>query len=470
MEEKKFIPEATHEEEIIALVQNNTLETSEFHDQIMEYHPYDVARVFEEITKEERMKFYIALSPSEIAPIFEHLDHEAIPVYFLELSIKYSVRILEHMEIDETVDILRNFQDEKLKATYISLMKHDIADEIKGLLSYDEDVTGSIMSTSYIELHEKMLVKDAMKHMIQQAKSIDYINTMFIIDKEEHLIGVISLRELIVASKDMPITEIMTEKIISIGADKPKEDAADLFSDYDLDALPVVDAQNRLLGIVTSDDIIDVIEEEAAEDYAKFAGILDGEIQYGKEAIFRSVRKRVPWLIILLFIGIMTSLIIGEYEATLAAIPILAMFLPMVLGMAGNVGTQSLAVTIRLLSDDDFANAKNIRKHFLRELSIGLVNGVIIAVLAIVVTTVVLGVRGGVFFDSQSLKTSAVIGFSMFAAITTANLAGSIVPLIISALKIDPAVASGPFITTLNDIMALTIYFTLATALLINQL
>src|SRR5690554_2912226 len=152
MEDNKFIPEVTHEEEIIALVKDTELQTGDFHDQIMEYHPYDVARVFEELTKEERMKFYVALSPSEIAPIFEHLDHEDIPKYFLELSIKYCVRILEHMEIDETVDILRNFQDEKLKATYISLMKSDIVAEIKGLLSYDEDVTGSIMSTSYIEL------------------------------------------------------------------------------------------------------------------------------------------------------------------------------------------------------------------------------------------------------------------------------------------------------------------------------
>lgn len=470
MEDNKFIPEVTHEEEIIALVKDTELQTGDFHDQIMEYHPYDVARVFEELTKEERMKFYVALSPSEIAPIFEHLDHEDIPKYFLELSIKYCVRILEHMEIDETVDILRNFQDEKLKATYISLMKSDIVAEIKGLLSYDEDVTGSIMSTSYIELHENMIVKDAMKHMIQEAKSIDYINTMFVVDKNEQLIGVVSLKQLIVAAKDAAITDIMTEKIISIEADRPKEEAADLFSNYDLDALPVVDAQDRLLGIVTSDDIIDVIEEEASEDYAKFAGIIDGEIQFGKDTILRSVRKRIPWLVILLFVGIVASIIIGEYEEILAAIPILTMFLPMVLDMAGNVGTQSLAVTIRLLTDEDFISRKNVRLHILRELAIGLINGLLIAVLAIIITTILLSVRGGALFDSANLRTALVIGFSMFAAITTANLAGSIVPLIISSLKIDPAVASGPFITTLNDIMALTIYFTMATALLINQL
>lgn len=470
MEDRNIVPEVTHEEEIISLIKDAKLEASDFHDQIMEYHPYDVARVFEELTKEERMKFYVTLSPSEIAPIFEHLDHEDIPKYFLELSIKYCVRILEHMEIDETVDILRNFQDEKLKATYISLMKSDIVTEIKGLLSYDEDVTGSIMSTSYIELHEKMIVKDAMKHMIQEAKSVDYINTMFVVDKNEQLIGVVSLKQLIVASKDAAITDIMTEKIISIEADKPKEEAADLFSNYDLDVLPVVDAQDRLLGIVTSDDIIDVIEEEANEDYAKFAGIIDGEIQFGKDAIFRSVRKRIPWLVILLFVGIIASIIIGEYEEILAAIPILTMFLPMVLDMAGNVGTQSLAVTIRLLTDDDFISRKNVRLHILRELAIGLINGLLLAVLAFIITTVLLGVRGGAIFDSTNLRTGFVIGFSMFAAITTSNLAGSIVPLIISALKIDPAVASGPFITTLNDIMALTIYFTMATALLINQL
>lgn len=470
MEDNKLISEITHEEEILALVRDENLETSVFHDQIMEYHPFDIARVFEELDKEERMKFYVALSPSEIAPIFEHLDHEKIPTYFSELSIKYCVKILEYMEIDETVDILRNFSDEKLRASYISLIKPEIAKEIKGLLSYDDEVTGSIMSTSYIELRQDMLVKDAMKHMIHQAREIDYINTMFVIDKKERLVGVLSLKELIVATKEESIADIMTEKIISIEASEPKEDAAELFSDYDLDALPVVDSENRLLGIVTSDDIIDVIEEEAVEDYAKFAGIIDGEIQYGKEAVFKSVRKRIPWLVILLGIGIIASIIIGQFEETLAAIPILAMFLPMMLDMAGNVGTQSLAVTIRLLTDDDFLNRKNIRRHFMRELSIGLINGFIIATLAFIITTILLSIRGGAFLDGESLRTGLVIGVSMFASITTANLAGSLVPLAIFAFKIDPAVASGPFITTLNDIMALTIYFTMASALLLNYL
>lgn len=459
--------EVTHEEEILELFKS-PLDTLEFHDMIMEYHPYDIARVFENLDDEQRSKLYIALSPQEIAPIFEHLDHEEIPRIFKELSNNYSVKILENMDIDETVDILRNIENEKLRFSYINLMRKDLAKEIKALLKYDEDVTGSIISTSYIEFDDSMLIKDAMKHMLKEAKTVSYINTLYVANKNQELVGVLSLRQLIVADKEDRLVDVMTEKVISVGVNAPKEVAASLFKDYDFEALPVVDSNNRMLGIVTVDDIIDFLEDEATEDYAKFAGIFDGEIEHGKETISKAFKKRIPWLIILLFIGIIASMIIGRFEETLDAIPILAMFLPMMLDMAGNVGTQSLAVTIRYLMDDDFLTRKNVTKHILRELGIGVTNGFIVSCIAFFIAFILLGVMKTdvSFFNMETLKTSVIISFSMLISIIVSNIAGAVVPLIIHTFKIDPAAASGPFITTINDIIAISIYFTLATMFL----
>lgn len=459
--------EVTHEEEILELFKS-PLDTLEFHDMIMEYHPYDIARVFENLDDEQRSKLYIALSPQEIAPIFEHLDHEEIPRIFKELSNNYSVKILENMDIDETVDILRNIENEKLRFSYINLMRKDLAKEIKALLKYDEDVTGSIISTSYIEFDDSMLIKDAMKHMLKEAKTVSYINTLYVANKNQELVGVLSLRQLIVADKEDRLVDVMTEKVISVGVNAPKEVAASLFKDYDFEALPVVDSNNRMLGIVTVDDIIDFLEDEATEDYAKFAGIFDGEIEHGKETISKAFKKRIPWLIILLFIGIIASMIIGRFEETLDAIPILAMFLPMMLDMAGNVGTQSLAVTIIYLMDDDFLTRKNVTKHILRELGIGVTNGFIVSCIAFFIAFILLGVMKTdvSFFNMETLKTSVIISFSMLISIIVSNIAGAVVPLIIHTFKIDPAAASGPFITTINDIIAISIYFTLATMFL----
>lgn len=467
MVEIKKDREINHEEEILELFQS-PLDTKEFHNLIMEYHPYDIARVFEKLNADQRSKLYIALSPQEIAPIFEHLDHQEIPRIFTELSNNYSVKILENMDIDETVDILRNIENEKLRLSYIGLMSRELAKEIKALLKYDEDVTGSIMSTSYIEFDDSMLIKDAMKHMLKEAKTVSYINTLYVSNKSDELVGVLSLRQLIVAGKEDRLVDVMTEKVISVDVNAPKEVAASLFKDYDFEALPVVDSNNRMLGIVTVDDIIDFLEDEATEDYAKFAGIFDGEIDHGKETISKAFRKRIPWLIILLFIGIIASMIIGRFEETLDAIPILAMFLPMMLDMAGNVGTQSLAVTIRYLMDEDFLTHKNVSKHILRELGIGVTNGFIVSCIAFFISFTLLGIMktNVSFFNLETLKTSVIISFSMFVSIIVSNIAGAIVPLIIHTFKIDPAAASGPFITTINDIIAISVYFTLATIFL----
>lgn len=460
--------EMRHETEILELV-NSNISKEELHNAIIEYHPNDVAKIFDQLTLEQRRLLYQVLSIEELAPIFEHIDHKEIPDYFSELPIKDSIKILEHMEIDETVNILRLIDDDKLRFMYLNSMNKEISQTVKKLLEFSEDEVGSIMSTAYIEIKDNMLAKDAMRKVLTEAKTGAYINTLYVTNDQDMLVGVLSLRELIIAEKEEKINNIMYEKVISVTVDSSKEDAARIFKDYDFESLPVIDNKERLLGILTVDDIIDVIEEEATEDYAKFAGIIDGEIEYTTDTILGSFKRRSPWLIILLFIGIIASMIIGRFEKTIDAIPILSMFLPMILDMAGNVGTQSLAVTIRYLTDEDFFTRKKIWKHIGRELSIGFLNGLAVSVLAFGIALVLLNIfgTGGNFFSLEIIRTSAVISASMFASLIVSNIAGTVVPLIVHYFKIDPAAASGPFITTINDIIALSTYFTLATIFLL---
>ena len=279
--------------------------------------------------------------------------------------------------------------------------------------------------------------------------------------------GIIGLKQLIIAGKEDKISEIMTDKIISANVMRHKEEVADLMQDYDIDAIPIVDNKNNMLGIITFDDVMDVITEESEEDYARLAGLSSGDIEASRESVFLSVKKRVPWLMILLVLNLFTSLIISGFEHTIATVALLAMFMPLVLDMAGNTGTQSLAVTIRSLTEDALKSKKEISKHIFRETLIGFFNGIVVGIMAFLMANLVVGLTTGAFFTSDNIKTGTVIGASIMLTLAVSTTAGALVPLIFNMLKIDPALASGPLITTINDIVALTIYFGLATLLLL---
>jgi magnesium transporter len=267
-----------------------------------------------------------------------------------------------------------------------------------------------------------------------------------------------SLREMILARKGQLIKDVMNQRIVSVKTSLDQEDVAEIFKDYDFTSLPVVDHLNRMLGIITIDDIIDVIEEEASEDYSRLAAISDVDIDIDTETVWMSAKKRLPWLLILSVLGFATSTIIAQFEDTITAIPTIALFMPMILGMAGNTGTQSLAVTVRGLNNNEFDSKSDIRKHLLREVGTGLLNGV--------VTYGFLRLTG----SSDSLKITEVVSLSILASLTVATLAGALIPIVINSFKIDPAIASGPFVTMIIDILALSVYFTLATILIINTL
>ena len=330
-------------------------------------------------------------------------------------------------------------------------MDKDEANEIKALLHYEEDTAGGIMTTEYISLKSTTPVKEALMHVKEQAPDAETIYVIFAVNEAGQLVGVFSLRDLITAENDSYIEDVMSERVISVNVADDQEDVAQVIRDYDFIAVPVVDYQNHLLGIITIDDILDVMDEEASEDYSRLAGVSD--IDSTSDSVIKTASKRLPWLIVLTFLGMITATILGSFEDTLSQVALLAAFIPIISGMSGNSGTQSLAVSVRNISTGEI-NEQSKFKIALREAGSGFLSGLVCSVVLFLIIVVIY---------RQPLL-ALIVGGSLTCAMTVGTLVGSMIPLIMNKFKIDPAVASGPFITTINDIVSMLIYFGLATS------
>ncbi|WP_182200021.1 magnesium transporter [Paraliobacillus salinarum] len=422
----------------------------QFRAEFLEIHPYDQAKIFEEQTEDIRFLIYTYLSPKEVADVMEHVDEELTEQFIIEMNPTFAAQILAEMATDDAVDILNDLDKNKV-ASFLTMMEKEAAEEIKALLHYEEKTAGSIMTTEFVVIHTEQTVKEAMRHLRKEAPEAETIYYLYVIDKDKRLVGVISLRDLIIAEGDWLIADVMSERVVSVPVGEDQEDIAQMMRDYDFLALPVVDFQDHLLGIITVDDIMDVMDQEANDDYSKLAGVSDME-RSGDNA-FVSARKRLPWLIILLFLGLFTASIIGRFEETLDKVAILAIFIPLIAGMAGNTGTQALAVAVRGIATGEIEK-QGKWKIIMREAMTGLITGITCGV---VITIVVYVWQGSVFLGM-------LVGISIAATLIVATIAGALVPLVMDRFNIDPAVASGPFITTINDIISVMIYFGLATA------
>lgn len=453
----------TYIEEIVALLHNTT--TDLVREQILEYHPYEVSETLVEMSEAERATFYSVFKGKDISHIIGYLDLDDVLRFFDEMKPRYIVNIIQELDIDDAVDIMQALSDDD-RAAYLKLMDPEHKEKIKSLLRYKEDTAGAIMTTEYIELSHTDTVEQAMKTLIAQAVDAETISTLYVTDDRNILVGTLSLREIILARKGQKIVDIMNSRLITVLAAMDQEDVASIFKDYDFTALPVVDKLNRMLGIITIDDIVDVITEEADEDYSRFAGVTDVDLDADTETIWMSAKKRLPWLLVLSILGFLTSTIIAQFEGTLDQVPTIALFMPMILGMAGNTGTQALAVTVRGLNNNEFDSGASIRKHLAREFGTGLLNGFIIGIILFAITYGFLVLTGN---DTAFLITQAV-SLAIVVSLTVATFAGALIPIVINSFKIDPAVASGPFVTMVVDILAISVYFTLATVLIINTL
>jgi magnesium transporter len=424
---------------------------TEFREEFLVLPSYDQAKFFAELKKEQCLELYRFLSPNEVAYIFETLEvqEDEYQELLSAMHPSFAADMLSHMYADDEVDVLNELDKEQV-ASYLTIMNDEAAKEIKELLHYEEYTAGSIMTTEYVAVQANQTVYSAMQILKREAPEAETIYYIYVIDDEKKLVGVVSLRDLIVSDDEAMIADIMYDRVVSVSVAEDQEEVAKKMRDYNFLALPVVDFQYHLLGIITVDDVIDVIDEEASDDYSKLAGVSDvDKIDKGP---FSAARKRLPWLVILLFLGMFTASLIGRFEDTLNQVAILAVFIPLIAGMAGNTGTQALAVAVRGLATGDVESGSKW-KLIIREAGTGIITG---GTCGILVTIVVYVWQGDIFLGS-------LVGISIFAALIVATLAGALVPLMMHRLKIDPAVASGPFITTINDIISILIYFGLAT-------
>ncbi|WP_078435181.1 magnesium transporter [Metabacillus halosaccharovorans] len=442
--------QAEHEVEAL-LTSLSDKNMDEFRSIFLEQHPYDQANVFIKLDLDQRNTVYQYLSPEEMAALFENIEDEdgQYETYLSEMDPTFAAQMLAQMYADDAVDVLNELNKDQV-ASYLTIMDDDAAEEIRELLHYEEYTAGSIMTTEYISIHAHQTVHSAMQILKQEAPNAETIYYVFVIDEDEKLAGVISLRDLIISDSDTMISEIMSERVYSVSVAEDQEEVARKMKDYNFLALPVVDFQGHLLGIITVDDIVDVIDEEASDDYSKLAAVSD--VGSTDRNPFSAAKKRLPWLIILLFLGMFTASLIGRFEETLDKVAILAVFIPLIAGMAGNTGTQALAVAVRRISLGDTEN-QSLSKMVFKEAGTGLITGTICGI--VVALTV--------FIWKGTLFLGILVGVSILATLTVATISGAFIPLIMHKLKVDPAVASGPFITTINDIISILIYFGMAT-------
>lgn len=454
MDETKIRDEELNEELLHELLKNGDVEA--FREEFLSHHPYDQASFYEKADGETRQLLYQYLSPKEMADIFEaiEVDDDEYEDLFKEMDTRYASDILSYMYTDDAVDVLNELNKDQV-ASYLTIMDKESAQQIKDLLHYEEYTAGSIMTTEFVAIPKNSTVRSAMNILRNAAPNAETIYYVFVIDEDRKLSGIVTLRDLIIADEDTLIESIMNDRVVSVQVSEDQEEVARMIKDYDFLALPVVDFQDHLLGIITVDDIIDVLDEEASDDYSKLAAVSD--MDTFDRGPLTAAKKRLPWLILLTFLGMLTANLMGMFEATLDQVALLAVFIPLIAGMAGNSGTQALAVAVRGIATGDIEEESKLKLLF-REAGTGLITGVICGVVVV----------GLVYFWKSELLIGMLVGTAVASSIFVATLAGSFIPLLIHRMKIDPAVASGPFITTLNDIISILIYLGLATTFLTN--
>ncbi len=446
--------------EIIDIIRSNS-SYDEIRESIHDYHDNDIASALEDLTPEERKRFYRIIGDEEISDVFAYLDN--VEDYIEELDAESAADIIEEMDADDAIDLLDELEDDK-REEIMQLLDDEAQKDINLIQSYDDDVIGSKMSTNYVSFNKKLSVKQAMRSLVDQAADNDNITTIYALNDDETFYGAIELRDLVVAREGTPLEDIIATSYPRVYATETISDCIEQLKDYSEDSIPVLDNHDMLIGVITATDIVEVVDEEMGEDYAKLAGMTEeSDID---ESVFTGMRKRLPWLLILLVFGLVVSSVVGIFEQVISGLTLIVCFQSLVLDMAGNVGTQSLAVTIRVLMDENLYFKDKIRLVG-REVRIGFCNGFLLGVLSFIIIGLYI-----TFIKNNSLATgflvSGCIGVSLLVAMVISSFVGTVIPMIFNAIKVDPAVASGPLITTINDLVAVTTYYGLAWILLIN--
>ena len=464
MEDKKELltSERDYGTQILDIIRSG-LSDDEIRIQLEEYHEKDIAIVFEELTPEERERLSDILGIEIISEVVSFLEDAG--EYLSEIEADEAADIIEQMDTDDAVEALEEL-DEETRSEILELIEDaEVREEIALIDSYDDDEFGSRMSTNFIVVRRDLSIKEAMKTLVSEAAENDNIYTLFVVNEDDSFYGVIDLKDLIVARSNVELEGLIYTNFPFVYDKDIISENIERLRGYSENMIPVLSSENgTLLGVITSTDIIELVDEELSDDYAKLAA-MTSEVE-PDETLFESMKKRVPWLVALLFMGLLVSAVVGVFEGVVEALPMIVSFQSLILGMAGNVGTQSLAVTVRALGNEE-TNLKTQLLTIFKEIRVALLNGVALGAISFAIVSAYLLIFAS--YEATFIFAAAgCVGLAMCFAMAISGLTGSAIPICLYRLGIDPAVASGPLITTINDLVAVLSYYGLAWALLLN--
>ena len=410
----------------------------------------DFPSIFEAVDEKDMIIIFRLLNKEEAAEVFAELDadmQEKLINSFTDKELKY---VIDNLFMDDTVDMI-----EEMPSNVVKRILRNVNDKdrkiINEILNYPDDCAGSIMTTEFIDLKENMTVSQAFDKIKKIGIKKETVYNCYVLDQNRKLLGVIDIKDLLIADRDEVIKDLMDENVVTVNTLDDKEDVANTLAKYDYVALPVVDKENRLVGIVTVDDAIDVIQDEASEDFEKMAAISPNEDGYYKTSVLTHAKNRIVWLLFLMFSSIITGAVITHYEEAFAALPILVSFIPMIMGTGGNCGSQSSTLVIRGLAVDEI-KAKDFLKVWWKEIRVALIVGVIMALVNCI----------RILIQYHDLQLGIVVGLTLVITIAIAKSLGSMLPLICKKLKLDPAIMAAPLISTILDTCSVLVFFNVA--------
>lgn len=459
---KEVLKEPVFSEKIVKIIQLSS-SMEEMKEQLRDYHDNDIAQSFALLNRAERNLLYSAIDAKWLADIISYIDDPA--AYIEEIGINKLAEIINEMDADDAVDLWEDI-DESVKVKLRPMIDDETKTEIHLIRSYDEDEIGSLITTNYICIRQDLTIRQAMHELVQQAGENDNITTIYVTDHKKCFCGAIDLKDLIIARDNVALDTLISYSYPYLMDHEKISESIEKIKDYAEDSLPVLDKDKKIIGILTAQDVIEAVDDELGEDYAKLAGLAAEEDL--NETTKESMKKRLPWLVILLFLGMGVSTVVGAFENVVAVLPVIICFQSLILDMAGNVGTQSLAVTIRVLMDENLSSKDKLRLTF-KEMKIGFCNGGLLGILALVFLGAYITLFKG-YPLSTALFISGCVGISLLVAVIISSLVGTLVPIFFHKIKVDPAVASGPLITTINDLVTVVTYYGLAWILLIQTL
>lgn len=456
-----YTPMPDFREEIGTIVRSNFTPAA-LGQKLGGYHEKDIALALETLNREERSRLLRAIPEEMLPTILEYAENRQECLELL--GIRQRAKVLAQMDAALASEVLAELPRQE-RSALVELMDEDTRREIQLIRSFDQEQIGSRMSTDFVAIPDTASVKEAMSSLVRQAAETDNISVLYLVDEKGRFSGAIALKDLIIAREGTPLSQITTVSYPYLYATAAVEDCVSVFGDYAESSIPVLSGENRLLGVVTAQDFAEILGQELGEDYAKLGGLSCEEDL--AEPVVQSVRKRMPWLCILLVLGLGVSATVGLFESIVAQLPIIMCFQSLILDMAGNVGTQSLAVAIRVLMDPGLGRKRKAQLVW-KEARIGLLNGLLLGALSFAVIGGYLCLKGNTLVFSFAV--SGCLGIAMVLAMVISALSGTVIPIFFQKLGIDPAVASGPLITTVNDLVAVVSYYGLAWLILLNLL